>query len=104
MGAQYALRRQNGAPIRIRGGTWYDPDHSVNFEPLPAGTATNDSNRLFDERLTTALSKGEGQLHGTAGVGLTLTPRFEFNTGLDFASRNITFSTSFIVHLGEAAP
>ena len=104
IGAQYAWRRQDGPPVRLRGGTWYDPDHSVHFEPLAAGTPTNAFDRTFDERLTTALSKGEGQLHGTGGIGLTLTPRFEFNAGLDFAPRNLIFSTSFIVHLGEAAP
>jgi len=59
--------------------------------------------RLFDELLSTALSKGSGQLHATGGVGLTLTPRFELNAGLDAASRNRLFSTSFIVHLGQEA-
>lgn len=27
--AQYALLRQGGAPIRLRIGTWFDPDHSL---------------------------------------------------------------------------
>lgn len=98
---QYALRRQRGAPLRLRAGTWYDPDHSVHFAPLAAATTVVD--RLFDERLTTALSRGEGQMHLTGGVGLTLTPRFELNAGLDVASRNRLFSTSFIVHLGHEA-
>ena len=69
IGAQYAWRRQNGPPMRLRGGTWYDPDHSVHFEPLAPGTPTNAFDRTFDERLTTALSKGDGQLHGTAVSG-----------------------------------
>jgi hypothetical protein len=97
--AQYAIRRQGGAPIRVRGGTWYDPDHSVHFTPLAAAATVVD--RLFDERLSTALSKGEGQVHGTAGIGLTFTPRLEFNAGVDVAPRNRLFSTSLIVHLGQ---
>jgi long-subunit fatty acid transport protein len=101
--AQYAWPRQSGAPVRLRGGAWYDPDHSVHFEPLAAGTPTNVVDRLFDERLSTALSKGQSQMHGTAGVGLTLTPRFEFNAGLDVASRNTVLSASFIVHLKQEA-
>jgi long-subunit fatty acid transport protein len=103
LSAQYALRRQQGAPVRLRAGTWYDPDHSVRFTPLVAAATVRD--RLFDERLATALSKGSGQVHTTGGVGLTLTPRIELNAGLDVASRSRLFSVSFIVHLGgEAVP
>jgi hypothetical protein len=102
-GAQLAVRRQAGAPVRVRGGIWYDPDHSVRFEPLSAGTPTNALDRLFDERLSAALSKRGGQLHGTAGVGLTLSPRFEFNGGVDAASRNLLLSASLIVHIGQEA-
>jgi len=101
VGAQYAVRRQRGAPIRLRGGTWYDPDHSVHFAPVMTPTTVVD--RLFDERLSVALSRGQGQVHATGGIGLTLRPRFEFNAGFDVTSKNRLFSTSFIVHLGQEA-
>src|SRR5258707_124108 len=53
---QYPWRRQRGVPIRLRVGTWYDPDHSVKFDPAEAPQTVSD--RLFDERLRIALSKG----------------------------------------------
>ena len=56
---------------------------------------------LRDERLTVALSKGEAQIHGTGGIGLTLTPRLELNGGFDFSSRGRLASLSAILHLGK---
>jgi hypothetical protein len=96
---QYARRRQRGAPVRIRGGVWYDPDHSVHFTPLPKPSTP--SERLFDERLSTALSQGRSQTHATGGVGFTLQPRLELNAGVDIASRTRIVSTSVILHLGQ---
>jgi hypothetical protein len=99
VGAQYALGRQSGAPVRLRAGGWYDPDHSVHFQagPSPASPEA----RLFDERFATALSKGEPQLHLSGGAGFTLSPRLEFNAGLDVARRTRQFSASAIMHLGH---
>lgn len=98
-GVQYPWRRSSGPPIRLRAGTWFDPDHSVKFAPVTAPQTAVD--RLFDERLDVALSKGKGQLHVTGGVGATLTPRLEFNAGIDYASRTQLLSMSLIVHLGK---
>jgi hypothetical protein len=98
-GFQYPWRRQNGAPIRLRAGTWYDPDHSVKFNPAEAPQTAVD--RLFDERLTIALSKGGSQVHVTGGIGATFTPRLEFNAGVDYSSRVRLASASLIVHLGK---
>ena len=80
---------------RFRAGLWYAPDHSVQF--TPSGTSITPLDRLFDERLAAALSTGEGEVHYTAGVGLTLTPRLELNVGVDVASTTTLFSTSVIV-------
>jgi hypothetical protein len=103
VGIQYALRLSRGAPLRLRGGTWYDPDHSVHFTLDPASATPRD--RLFDELMSMALSTGKSQFHGTGGVGLTLHRRVELNVGFDLASTTRYFSTSFIVHLGkETAP
>jgi len=105
-GVQYALlrrdedrKRTKGPPILFRAGTWYDPDHSVNFTAGPASTTIFD--RLFDERLAAALSRGKGQWHATGGVGLTLSSRFQLNAGLDAASRTFIASTSLVIHLGK---
>jgi hypothetical protein len=97
--AQYALLRQSGAPIRLRIGTWFDPDHSLRYEVTRTPVTVDD--RLFDERMGVALSKGGTQAHITGGVGFTITPRLEFNAGIDVASRRRLLSTSLIVHLQE---
>jgi long-subunit fatty acid transport protein len=99
VGAQYALRRQSAPPIRLRVGSWYDPDHSVKFRP--AEEPDTASERLRDERLRVALSKGSGQVHVTGGVGWTLAPRLEFNAGADFSARARLVSASVIVRLGK---
>jgi long-subunit fatty acid transport protein len=96
---QYALLRDSGAPVRLRGGVWYDPDHSVQFDA--SRTPTTAFDRLFDERLGIALSEGGSQIHVTGGVGFSITPRLEFNAGFDAASRQRLLSTSLIVHLQE---
>lgn len=93
-GLQYALPTWKGRP-RLRGGIWLDPDHTIKFTPLAGGGASQD--RIFDERLSVALSNGKSHLHGTTGVGLTLTPHAELNAGIDVASDQFRFSTSFII-------
>jgi hypothetical protein len=98
---QYPLRRASGPPIRLRVGTWYDPDHSVKFTPAEAPVTVSD--RLFDERLSVALSKGAGQLHLAGGVGMTLSERLELNAAFDVSSRHRIGSASMIVHLRRGA-
>jgi long-subunit fatty acid transport protein len=87
-GVQYAVTRWRFIP-RFRGGAWFDPDHSVHFTP------TGDAS--FDERLSTALSTGKNQVHGTGGVGLTFGSHFELNAGFDISSTTKIFSTSLIL-------
>jgi long-chain fatty acid transport protein len=99
LGVQYALSRQDRAPLRLRVGTWYDPDHSVHFKA--ARTPTTAEERLFDERFATALSKGSSRTHFTAGFGATLSSWVEINGGLDLAEGFSQFSASAIVHLAR---
>ncbi len=80
---------------RFRAGAWFDPDHSVRFTPSEMSETPLD--RLFDERLAAALSSGTREVHGTAGVGLTLTPRLDLHAGIDISSTGRVFSTSVIV-------
>ncbi len=94
LGVQYLKPEMRFAP-RFRAGLWYDPDHSVHFSP--SGNAVTAIDRLFDERLATALSTGKSQIHITGGVGLSFGSRLEFNAGFDIASTTRLFSTSLIV-------
>jgi long-subunit fatty acid transport protein len=93
-GVQYSKPTLRFRP-RFRVGVWYSPDHSVQFTPSPSSTTALD--RMFDERLAVALSTGEGEVHYTGGVGLTLSGRLELNAGVDFARTTRVFSTSIIV-------
>jgi long-subunit fatty acid transport protein len=94
LGVQYVKPEMRFLP-RFRAGLWYDPDHSVHFSP--SGNSTTAIDRLFDERLATALSTGKSQVHFTGGVGLTFGSHLEFNAGFDVASTTRLFSTSLIV-------
>ena len=73
----------------IRGGVWYDPDHSVQYDPFNDGTLTD---ILFIQ----AFSLGEDQIHYSGGLGLAINQRFEINVGADFSSSRRTASVSSI--------
>ncbi len=93
-GVQYAVPRWRGNP-RFRAGAWFDPDHSVQYNP--PGPALSSADRLFDELMSTALSRGSNRVHGTGGIGLTFSPHFEFNAGFDATTTTRIFSSSLIV-------
>jgi long-chain fatty acid transport protein len=97
LGAQYLAFQWKWAP-KFRLGAWYDPNHSVRFRP--AATPTTAFDRTFDELLRTSLSKGENRVHATGGLGLSLTPRLEWNAGVDIASGSYIISTSLILRAG----
>lgn len=97
LGGQYLALRWRWAP-KFRLGVWYDPNHAVRFRPSNAAATAPD--RFFDARLSTALSKGENRVHGTGGLGLSLSPRLEWNAGADVASGSYIVSTSIIVRAG----
>jgi hypothetical protein len=92
-GVEYMVTRWPLIPA-FRGGIWFDPDHSVRYE-IP--TSTTPLDRLFDERMTVALSTGKNLVHYTGGVGVTY-KRLLLNFGIDLASSHRTISTSVIVH------
>jgi hypothetical protein len=94
VGVQYWPTLERGAP-QIRAGAWYDPDHSVQFTPLANPTSSAD--RTFDERLSTALGRGESLVHYTGGIGFSLTPRFEINAAIDVTSQSHVLSTSMVI-------
>ena len=87
-GAEYVFASQRLQPA-IRGGIWYDPDHSVHYSPFNDNTVT-------DILFTQAFSLGEDQVHYSGGLGLAINQRFEVNVGADFASSRRTASVSSI--------
>jgi hypothetical protein len=94
VGVQYARPLWWGLP-RFRGGSWFDPDHSVQYTSPGPGLFPSD--RLFDERLSVALSTGRDRWHVSAGIGLTFGTHVEFNAGFDRASQSRIFSSSLIL-------
>ena len=98
VGAQYLKIDWRLSP-KFRTGVWYDPDHSVHYRPATAPVTKADG--LFDERHAAALSTGTSRVHGSAGFGLSLSPRIEWNVGADVAVRNVIVSTSVIVRAGS---
>jgi hypothetical protein len=89
VGAEYILpvARHPG----IRGGFWYDPDHSVHFSP----TSAND---FLDERLAAMLSSGKDLWHYTFGGMIAIHPKADFSAAVDHSSRTTLVSASIIVH------
>ena len=87
-GAEYVFAGARLQPA-IRGGVWYDPDHSVQYTPFNDNSPTD---LLFIQ----AFSLGEDQVHYAGGFGLAINQRFEVNVGADFASSRRTASVSSI--------
>lgn len=87
-GVEYAFLVA-GEPT-VRGGVWFDPDHSVQYQASPA-------NDLYDERLGVSLSSGKDLWHYTLGLGLAISERFEVNVAGDISSRSTIVSSSIIV-------
>jgi long-chain fatty acid transport protein len=88
VGAEWML------PVRgrpgIRGGAWFDPDHSVRYDP----TAAND---LLDERIVAALSSGRDLWHYTFGGMVAVHPRVDLSAAFDHSDRSTIVSLSAIV-------
>jgi long-chain fatty acid transport protein len=87
-GVEYVFASINKLPA-VRFGAWYDPDHSVRYEP----TAANDP---MDIQFGAMLPGGKDRVHYTAGAGLSLTQTFEINFAGDFTSERQTVSTSIV--------
>ena len=96
VGAQYTLERRRWVP-KFRAGLWSDPNHAVQYRTDPTLEFVTD--RLKDELLSIALSKGERLTHLTMGAGLTFNRRLSWNIGADVAPRSTVISSSIIVNL-----
>jgi long-subunit fatty acid transport protein len=84
-GVEYLLPMP-GRPA-VRGGFWFDPDHSVHYAPT-------DAFDLLDERISTSLSSGEDLWHYTLGTMIQVHPRLDLSAALDRSSRSTVVSAS----------
>ena len=84
-GAEY-LVPVAGRPA-IRGGFWFDPDHSVHYAPT-------DAYDFLDERIAVSLSSGRDLWHYTAGTMISVHQRVDISVALDRSSRSTVVSTS----------
>jgi long-subunit fatty acid transport protein len=75
----------------VRGGVWFEPDHSVHYAP----TAAFD---ILDELIDASLSSGRDQWHYTVGASIGLGP-VELSVGADHSARTFTVSSSAIIRL-----
>jgi long-subunit fatty acid transport protein len=76
-------------PFAVRGGVWFDPDHSIRYEATPA-------NDRLDALYSATLPGGDDLVHYTAGGGIVLTSRIELNAGADFSSRTTYVTASAV--------
>ena len=87
-GLEYALLQKRLQPA-VRFGGWYDPEHSIAYEP----TAANDR---ADERYAAYLAQRGPRAHVTAGGGVSFSRRLELNIAGDFSSHNVIASASIV--------
>jgi long-chain fatty acid transport protein len=83
-GAEYRILKFRGKPLKreivFRGGTWYDPDHTVRYVPKPAADA-------LDTLMNATLPGGDDVLHYTFGGGVNWSRRLNINVAADLSSR-----------------
>jgi long-subunit fatty acid transport protein len=83
-GAEYTIKNDK-ARLALRGGAWYDPQHSVYFSG-----GTNIGAGFGNIRLP----KRKGTIHGAAGLGLDVGGHLVLDAGVDYGSRVTTASAS----------
>lgn len=81
---------QTPVAVALRGGTWYDPQHSTYFMP------DDPSSGLPSPRLGLLFPKGTGQWHAAAGTGLVIGPA-QVDIAADLAEAGSTFSISTVI-------
>ena len=69
-----------GRTTALRGGAWFDPDHSVRYLRTPANDDT-------DDLLSATLPGGESLVHYTFGAGVALPKRLVLDGAVDVSSR-----------------
>jgi long-chain fatty acid transport protein len=88
-GIEYAFL-QAAKPFALRAGAWWDPDHSIRYEP----TAANDPTDLL---YAATLPGGDDVLHYTVGGGIVLSNNVEVNAGADWSKRTTAITASAVV-------
>jgi long-chain fatty acid transport protein len=88
-GVEWLFAQLRFAPA-VRGGFWFDPDHTVAY-------VSNGSGDQLDVRYQFVLPGGEDLWHYTFGGGLSLSRIFEVNAGADLSKRGAHASASIIV-------
>ena len=81
---------QAAKPFALRGGAWWDPDHSIRYEP----TAANDPTDLL---YSATLPGGDDVVHYTVGGGIVLSNNIEVNGGADWSKRTTAITASAVV-------
>ena len=89
-GVEYVMADVRMTP-GLRLGTWFDPSHEVGF------TRSTTMNPYFNSLFSAALRGGKDLIHVTGGLGLSLSPRLEFNIAADVTSGNRIVSASTIL-------
>ena len=85
-GVEYALLNLR-RPVFLRGGLWYDPAHSIEFDVFSSGILAESV--LFRPRADV--------IHYAVGAGIALGGGLEANAGADFSKRNRSLSVSTVV-------
>jgi long-subunit fatty acid transport protein len=88
-GVEYVFL-QTSRPFALRAGLWWDPDHSIRYEPTAAGDS-------IDLLYTATLPGGEDVMHYTVGGGIVLSSRIEINAGADWSKRTTAVTASAVV-------
>jgi long-chain fatty acid transport protein len=89
VGAEWVLAQVRFTPA-LRGGLWFDPDHSVRYVPSGSGDQ-------LDTRFRFILPGDEDSWHYTFGGGLSLSRALEVNAGADLSRRGSQVSASLIL-------
>ena len=94
VGVEYTLTKVKNKPS-LRGGIWFNPDHSVQY-------ASDFSDSATDQRLRATFPPGVGVWHYCFGFGMPLPhDNFEFNVGADSASARRYVSASIVARFGK---
>jgi len=78
----------------LRGGVWWDPDHSVHYQSDGSGSQGDVLNMAY-------FPGGNDQVHYCVGFGMPLSPAFEFNVGADLAKQAKYASASIVARFGK---
>lgn len=88
-GVEYVFL-QAPKPFALRAGAWFDPDHSIRYEPTPA-------NDRLDALYSATLPGGDDLVHFTFGGGIVFSNHVEVNAGADVSSRTTAVTGSAVV-------